>query len=52
MTKRGKKKDKVAEEESDLEVMPTVEIIYKDKKSVTRAKPQIKWGKIYHMLQD
>ena len=32
MTKKGKKKAKVPEEESDIEVMPRVEIIYEDTK--------------------
>ena len=52
MPKKGKKKAKVVEEESDLEVMPRVEIIYEDTKSVIGAKPEFKWGWIYHMLQD
>ena len=52
MPKKGKKKDKVAEEESDLEVMPRVEIVYEDTKSVTEADLEFKWGQIYHMLQD
>ena len=52
MPKKGKKKSKVSEEYSDLEIMPQVEIIYEETKSITRAKPEFKWGKIYHMLQD
>ena len=52
MPKKGKKKAKVVEEESDLEIMPRTEIIYEDTKSVIGAKPKFKWGKIYHMLKD
>ena len=50
--KKGKKKAKVAEEESDLEIMPRVEIVYEDTKSVIGAEPKFKWGRIYPMLQD
>ena len=52
MPKKGKKKDKVADKESDVEIMPRIEIIYDDTKLVTMAKPNFKWGKIYHMLRD
>ena len=54
MPKKGKKKSKVADDESDVEITPTprVEIIYEDTKSVTEAKPKFKWGHIYHMLQE
>ena len=44
MPKKGKKKAKVAEEESDVEIMPRVEIIYEDTKFVTGAEPEFKWG--------
>ena len=44
MPKKGMKKAKVAEEESDLEIMPRVEIIYEDTRSVTGAEPEFKWG--------
>ena len=46
MPKKGKTKAKVAEEDSDLE------IIYKDTKSITGADPKFKWGNIYHMLKN
>ena len=52
MPKKGKKKAKVIEEDSDLEVMPRVEIVYEDTRSVMGNEPEFKWGKIYHMLQD
>ena len=52
MPKKGKKKAKVVEEESDLEIMTRVEIIYEDTKSVIGAEPEVKWGKIYPMIQD
>ena len=50
MPKKGKKKSKVAEEDSDLEIMPRIEIIYEDTKSVTGADLEFKLGYIYHML--
>ena len=50
MPKKGKNKSKVANDESDIEIMPQVEIIYEDTKSVTGAEPKFKWGQIYHML--
>ena len=52
MPKKGKKKDKVAEEYSDLEIMPRTKIIYKYTKSIIGAYLEFKWGKIYHMFQD
>ena len=52
MPKKGKKKAKFVKEESDLEIMPMVEIIYEDTKSVTEVESKIKWGQIYPMLQD
>ena len=52
MPKKGKKKAKVVDDESKVEITPRVEIIYEDTKSVTEAEPKFKWGKIYHMLQD
>ena len=45
MPKKGKKKAKVVEEESDLEFMPRVEIIYEDTKSITRVELEFKWGR-------
>ena len=50
MPKKGKKKSKFANEESDVEITAQVEIIYEDTKSITGANPEFKWGKIYHML--
>ena len=52
MPKKGKKKDKVVEEDSGIEIMPRTKIIYEDTKSATGSKPKFKWGKIHHMLQD
>ena len=52
MPKKGKKKTKVVEKDSDLEIMPRAKIIYEDTKSVTDAEPSFKWEQIYHMLQD
>ena len=50
--KGGKKKAKVNEEDSDLEVFPKMEIIYEDTKVVTGAEPDFKWGQICHMIKD
>ena len=52
MPKKGKKKSKVVEEDSDLEIMPRIEIIYEDTKVITRAEPKFKWGQIYPMIID
>ena len=52
MPKKGKKKAKAAEEDSDLEIMSRIEIIYEDTKVVTRAKLEFKWGQIYPMIKD
>ena len=32
--------------------MPNIEIIYEDTKSIIGAKPEFKWGQIYHMIKD
>ena len=45
MPKKGKKKAKVVEEDSDVEIMLRIEIIYEDTKSVTGAELEFKWGK-------
>ena len=52
MTKKGKKKAKIVDYDSNTEGSPTpsVELIYEDTKSVTGAEPEFKWGQIYHML--
>ena len=55
MMKKGKKKAKIVDYHSDtkvVEVKPAlrIEIIYEDTKVVTRAKPEFKWGQIYHWL--
>ena len=49
MTKKGKKKPKIVEDDSDLEMaeappMEKVEIIYEDTKSITGVEPNFKWG--------
>ena len=52
MPKKGeKKKAKFHEEDSDLEVLPRMEIIYEDMKTVTGDEPEFKWGQIYHMIK-
>ena len=35
MPKKGKKKDKVTGEDSDMEMLPRMEIIYEDMKAIT-----------------
>ena len=52
MPKKGKKKAKVADDDSDVEITPRVEIICEDTKFVIEVEAEFKWGKIYHMLQD
>ena len=52
MLKKGKKKSKVAEEESDLEVMLRIDIIYEDTEAIIGAEPKLKWGQIYPMIKD
>ena len=55
ITKRGKKKAKIIDYDLDVEVekfyyVPRVEIIYEDTKAITRAKPEFRWGQLYHMM--
>ena len=52
MTKKGKKKAKIVDYDSDAKIspIPRVEIIYEDAKLVNKAEPEFKWGQIYHML--
>ena len=54
MTKKGKKKAKIIDYDSDDEVVEApplrIEIVYEDTKAVTRADPEFKWGQIYHWL--
>ena len=52
MTKKGRKKPKVVEDDSDaeiVEVSPAVrtEIVYEDTKAITGADLELKWGHIY-----
>ena len=55
LTKKGRKKLKIAESDFDTEVVevpPAVktEIVYEDTKEITGAEPDLKWGQIYPML--
>ena len=52
MPKKGKKKAKVDDEDSDLELMPKIEVIYEDTKTITGAEHEFKWGQIYPMIKD
>ena len=51
MLKKGKKKSRATKEDSDLEILLTMEIIYEDTKAVTGAEPEFKWGQIYPMMK-
>ena len=48
MTKKGKKKAKIIDSDSDAEIspIPRVEIIYEDTMLVIGAEPELKWGQI------
>ena len=55
MTKKGRKKPKVVEDDSSAEVVEVsqvvnIEIVYEDTKVITGADLEIKWGNIYPML--
>ena len=55
MMKKGRKKLKIAESDSDIEFVevPLVvktEIVYKDTKAITGVEHELKWGQIYPML--
>ena len=55
MTKKGKKKPKIVEYDSDTEMaevapVTRVEIIYEDMKAITGVEPEFKWGLMFHML--
>ena len=54
MNKKDKNKYNIVDYESDAEITPTprVEITYENTKSITGAKPEFKWGHIYHMLKE
>ena len=48
---KGKNKARDTEEESDLEILPRMEINYEDTKAVTRARLELKWRHIYPMIK-
>ena len=52
MTKKGKKKEKIIDYDSNTEGSPTqrVELIYEDTKPIIGAEPEFKWDQVYHML--
>ena len=55
MTKNGRKKPKVVEDDSDaefVEVLSVVKnkIVYEDTKEITGSKPKLKWVQIYPMV--
>ena len=50
MTKKGKKRARIIEYDSDAEVakvapVPRVDIIYEDTKAINGAEPEFKWGR-------
>ena len=47
MPKKGKNKAKVTGEDSDMEMLPRMEIIYEHTKGITGVEPEFKWGHIY-----
>ena len=49
ITKKGRKKIKIVESDSDTEVVEVLlavktEIVYEDTKVITGAEPELKWG--------
>ena len=50
MPKRQKKKDQVAEEEPEVEVIIRLEIIYEDTKATIGVEPDYKWREICRMI--
>ena len=52
MPKKGKKKSKATKEDSDLEVMPKIELIYEYTKVVIGGEPEFKRGQIYPMIKN
>ena len=55
ISKKGsKKKSKVSEEDSDVEVIldTRIETMFEDTKEVTRISPEFKSGELYQMIQD
>ena len=55
MMKKGRKKPKVVEDDSDVEVVEVLlevktEIVYEDTKEITGAELELKWGHIYPIL--
>ena len=57
MTKKGRKKLRISESDSDIdvaEVLPAVKvkIVYEDTKVVIGVEPKLKWGQIYLMMVD
>ena len=55
MTKKGRKKPKIVEYDSDTEVVEDslavrTKIVYEDTKMITGAYIEFKWGEIYPML--
>ena len=52
MSKRKKKKDPVAEEETNVEIITKVEYIYEDTRATTGVEPDYKWGEIFRMISN
>ena len=52
MPKKGKNKDKVTGEDSNMGILPRMGTIYEDMKAVTRIEPEFRWGQIYQIMKD
>ena len=52
MPKKGKNKAKVTGEDSDIEILPRIETIYKDTKVVIGIEPEFKCRHIYQMFKE
>ena len=50
MPQKQKKKAQATEEESEVEIITRVKVIYEDTKSITGIDPKYKWGEIYLMI--
>ena len=50
MPRKGKKKVQATEEDTEVEVITWVEIIYEDTKVVAVSELEYRWGKIYQMI--
>ena len=52
MPKMGKKKVQTTGDDSEIEIVPKLEIIYEDTKAFTGVEPEFRWGQIYQMIRE